>query len=66
MSDESLLFVYNNSLAHKLGEREMRPEMLDDPFESGVALTNIGAKQGAAYTGEWLIGKDIRQGRGLL
>ena len=59
------MFVESNALASKLGERETRPQItLDEPFESGTALTNIGTKQSATYTGEWLKGKDVRQGRG--
>ena len=67
MSDESLLFVESSALEKKLGERETRPQVtLDDPFTSGKALTNTGTKQSATYTGEWVKGEDIRQGRGLL
>ena len=67
MSDESILFVESNALVCKLGERETRPQItLDEPFESGAALTNIGTKQSATFTGEWLKEGDVRQGRGSL
>ena len=45
----------------------MRPQItLDDALESGKALTNTGNKATATFTGEWLEGQDVRQGRGFL
>ena len=45
MLDEPLLFIEITALGRKLGDRETRSVItLDDPFESGVALTNSGTK----------------------